>query len=176
MDILRFYAEENERPTVDTLFEISAHWSQLVVTMASEFQKFFQSEQYKTGKPIPPELLPPSPMEVDSETRLQDPFSLEDWIKSNQEAIDTKGKMSIFGEDHQLQVFVLGHGESKLVSEVAQMWIWQMRGESQVQVGHTTHKLVRDDSLLVPIWKSVAVSQERGSYSLVSYQEPYKAV
>ena len=36
----RFYAEENGRPTVDTLFEISAHWSQLVVTMASEFQKW----------------------------------------------------------------------------------------------------------------------------------------
>ena len=46
----------------------------------------------------------PSPIEVDTQTQVQDPICLTTWIQNNLTEINKCGKVSIFGDGHQLQV------------------------------------------------------------------------
>jgi 3-hydroxyanthranilate 3,4-dioxygenase len=174
LDGLRFHVvSENGIQTTESLYECWFQWNENRARMAEFFDEFFASEQFKTGKPVPGVIPDKSPIEIDSQTSLGDPFSLKDWIATNRQQIDADGKLAVFDRSkHQLQVFIYGRGENTDCAETAETWIWQMEGESRVKVGSHEFALNNDDSLLVPVGLRFTVTQKLGSVAFVCYQVP----
>jgi len=55
-----------------------------------------------------------------------DPFSLEDWLKRNQQVIDHMGKLSLFGGSYRSQIIVYGPGEDETIHEDEDTLLWQL--------------------------------------------------
>lgn len=175
IDGLRFYVDDaGGKPTVTPLYEAWFHWETGKYRMPDYITAFKASEQYKTGKPIAGTIRDPCPIEVDTQTALGDPFSLKEWIARHRQQIDSSGKMAVFDPtSHQLQVFVYGCGENADCFQREDTWIWQMEGDSKVDVGESKHCTLKlDDSLLVPKGSRFSVNQAQGSLALVVCQIP----
>lgn len=177
IDGLRFYTTgEDGTPLTTALFEVWFQWDENKQNMGHYFNQFYNSEQYKTGRPIPGAIAEKSPLDVDSETVVESPFNLSEWIENNASTIDSTGRLALFDpQHHQLQVFVYGKGEIADCFDDAETWIWQMKGDSLVTFASTAHRLVQDDSILVPPGQRFCVSHDQeGSWALVCSQVPYQ--
>ncbi|XP_006815035.1 3-hydroxyanthranilate 3,4-dioxygenase-like [Saccoglossus kowalevskii] len=172
LDGLRYYVEG----TTDSLYEKWFHCTDLGTQLVPVINAFFESEQYKTGKPIPEELPDKPPVELDSDVSVEMPFSLRGWIEKNKEEIQSKGYKKIFADHYQHSITVWGSGEEKGGSDVAEIWMWQLEGKSELVVGDekTKYEVNKDDIVLVPQgWKYTA-NRGDGSLCLVCFQDPTK--
>lgn len=68
------------------------------------FARFVESEQAKTGKPIPGTIPKTPPIILNSKIKLEDPFNLWEWLKENRTQLDKKGSIQLFGDPYQFQV------------------------------------------------------------------------
>ncbi|KAK2157237.1 hypothetical protein LSH36_195g07026 [Paralvinella palmiformis] len=175
-DGLRYFVEENGKPTDQLLYEKWFYCEDLGTQLAPIINGFFQSEQHKTGKPIPGTIAETIPLTLDMNTELVPPFSLNNWMKTHNAQLDDNGKLALFDCDkHQFQVYIFGKGENSDKSDVAEAWLWQQIGESAIEVDGNKYVLKRDDSLLIPVGKRFTVSQTEGCRTLVCYQDQTKA-
>lgn len=173
-DGLRYYIEKDGVATLDSLYEDWFYCVDLGSQLAPIIKAFFASEQYKTGKPgTIPEICP---LVLDTERSVEAPFSLRDWIKKHSAEIDQNGRLPVFNTDnYQFQVYVYGKGEIVDQHSIAEAWIWQWEGDSDVSFGSNKYTLHEGDSLLVPVGQQFCVAQQSGSHSLVCYQDPTKS-
>ncbi|XP_064622844.1 3-hydroxyanthranilate 3,4-dioxygenase-like [Lineus longissimus] len=173
-DGLRYYYEENGKPTLNSLYEKWFYCDDLGTQLAPVIKGFFASEQFKTGKPLPGTIPENPPITLDSKRKLTDPFSLQEWIKANREKIDCDGHKSIFGHDFQFEVDIYGKGENSGQCDTAEIWIWQLEGSSSVSSCGKTYDLKKDDSLLIPVGECYTATRPEGSLALICYQDPRK--
>lgn len=175
-DMLRYFVERDGQLSSEILYDMTFHWAVARERMPEFFQRFFNSEEHRTGRPLPGTLSDPRALTVDSDSVLQTPFNLREWMHNNRQKINADGKLAVFDtRNHQLQVFVYGRGENSDCSDVAETWIWQLEGNSVVRSEEEHFTLNQDDSLLVPVGKKFTVTQDASSFALVTYQDPRKA-
>uniref|UniRef100_A0A8D2M5Y7 3-hydroxyanthranilate 3,4-dioxygenase n=1 Tax=Zonotrichia albicollis TaxID=44394 RepID=A0A8D2M5Y7_ZONAL len=99
MDGLRYYVGES----TDVLFEKWFHCEDLGTQLIPIIQEFFNSRQYKTGKPNPDELLKETPFPLNS-TSVMEPFSFSSWLNDHRCEIKQKKSLSMFGDNFETEV------------------------------------------------------------------------
>ncbi|XP_015713026.1 3-hydroxyanthranilate 3,4-dioxygenase isoform X2 [Coturnix japonica] len=110
--------------------------------------RFFNSRQYKTGKPNPEELLKETPFPLNC-TSVMKPFSFQDWLNDHRGEIHQKQSLSVFGDAFETEVIVYGPGTTEKSKKSSDIWIWQLEGASTVTMDGKTLTLAAGDSLLV---------------------------
>ncbi|XP_029420693.1 3-hydroxyanthranilate 3,4-dioxygenase isoform X2 [Nannospalax galili] len=133
--------------------------------------RFFHSEQYRTGKPNPDQLLkePPFPLSTRS---VMDPMSLKVWLDGHHGELQSGTSISLFGDTYETQVIAHGQGSSKGLAQDVDVWLWQLEGSSVVTMGGQCETLAPDDSLLVPAGTSYVWEQAQDSVALSVTQDP----
>uniref|UniRef100_A0A0D9RJN9 3-hydroxyanthranilate 3,4-dioxygenase n=2 Tax=Chlorocebus sabaeus TaxID=60711 RepID=A0A0D9RJN9_CHLSB len=167
LDGLRYYVGD----TMDVLFEKWFYCKDLGTQLAPIIQEFFSSEQYRTGKPIPDQLLkePPFPLSTRS---IMEPMSLEAWLDSHRRELQAGAPLSLFGDTYETQVTAYGQGSSEGLRQNVDVWLWQLEGSSVVTMGGQHLSLAPDDSLLVLAGTSYAWERTQGSVALSVTQDP----
>nr|XP_020011475.1 3-hydroxyanthranilate 3,4-dioxygenase [Castor canadensis] len=167
LDGLRYYVGD----TVDVLFEKWFYCKDLGTQLAPIIQEFFCSEQYRTGKPIPDQLLkePPFPLSTRS---IMEPMSLKAWLDGHHRELKAGTSLSLFGDTYETQVIAHGQGSSKGPGQDVDIWLWQLEGSSTVMIGEQHLNLTSDDSLLVPAGSSYVWERAQGSLALSVTQDP----
>ncbi|PVD25825.1 hypothetical protein C0Q70_13488 [Pomacea canaliculata] len=171
-DGLRFYQEKDGKLTTDVLYEEWFHCEDLGSQLTPAIKKFFASEQYKTGKPIPGTILENPPVELNVDIALEDPFKLKTWIAENHSQLDEDGFIPVYGDPYQFQVTVYGKGKNTGKCDTAETFIWQIEGSSNVTVEGKEFTLEKNDTLLIRVGKEYKAKRPSGSVSLICYQDP----
>lgn len=87
------------------------------------FNRYFASEQHKTGKPVPGFLGKP-PYELDQETVVIEPFDLRQWVEKNRKDIEFHQYKRMFDEEFQFQVFAYSGLKITDRCDIAETWFW----------------------------------------------------
>ncbi|XP_009089377.2 3-hydroxyanthranilate 3,4-dioxygenase [Serinus canaria] len=144
MDGLRYYVGES----TDVLFEKWFHCEDLGTQLIPIIQEFFNSRQYKTGKPNPDEPLKETPFPLNS-TSAMEPFSFSSWLNDHRGEIKQKKSLSMFGDNFETEAIAYGPGITEKSKKNSDIWIWQLEGTSTVAMDGKTLTLSAGDSLLV---------------------------
>ncbi|KAJ8308617.1 hypothetical protein KUTeg_013491 [Tegillarca granosa] len=171
-DGLRYYVEEDGKPTLNSLYEEWFHCVDLGTQLGPVIKRFFASEQCKTGKPIPGTIPENPPVILDSKRKVEEPFNLHKWLSENKEELHKKGCLNLFGKGYQFQVDVYGQGENTSKCDNAETFIWQLEGQSKVTVEGKEYNLKKDDNLLVRKGQTYTAVRESGSIQLICFQDP----
>ncbi|XP_012028175.2 3-hydroxyanthranilate 3,4-dioxygenase isoform X2 [Ovis aries] len=133
--------------------------------------RFFSSEQYRTGKPNPDQLLkePPFPLSTRS---VMEPMCLEAWLDGHRKELQAGTSLSLFGDTYESQVMIHGQGSSKGLRRDVDVWLWQLEGSSVVTMEGQRLSLTPDDSLLVPAGTLYGWERGQGSVALSVTQDP----
>ncbi|XP_078505817.1 3-hydroxyanthranilate 3,4-dioxygenase [Lissotriton helveticus] len=145
MDGLRYYVGDS----TDVLYENWFYCGNLGTQLLPIIEAFFISEQHKTGKPNPEELLKETPFPFNT-TKVMEPFSFKSWIDSHRKELLQKKSLNIFENKYETEAVVYGPGISDGVNTEVDIWIWQLEGESIVTVNGKSQTLMANDSLLIP--------------------------
>ncbi|KAM5292939.1 3-hydroxyanthranilate 3,4-dioxygenase [Ctenodactylus gundi] len=167
LDGLRYYVGD----TTDVLFEKWFHCTDLGTQLAPIIQEFFRSEQYRTGRPIPDQLLkqPPFPLSTRS---VMEPLSLKAWLDGHRRELQAGASLSLFGDTYETQVTAHGQGSGRDPGRDVDVWLWQLEGSSVVTMGGQRLDLAPDASLLVPAGTSYSWERAPGSVALSVTQDP----
>ncbi|XP_004582823.2 3-hydroxyanthranilate 3,4-dioxygenase [Ochotona princeps] len=167
LDGLRYYVDN----TTDVLYEKWFYCEDLGTQLAPIIQEFFRSEQHRTGKPIPEQLLkePPFPL---STRPVMEPMSLEAWLDSHRSKLQAGTSLSLFGDSYETQVIAHGQGSSRGPRLHVDVWLWQLEGSSVVIMGGQRLSLSPDDSLLVPAGSTYSWERAQDSIALSVTQDP----
>ncbi|XP_054421798.1 3-hydroxyanthranilate 3,4-dioxygenase isoform X2 [Pteronotus mesoamericanus] len=167
LDGLRYYIGD----TTDVLFEKWFYCEDLGTQLAPIIQEFFSSEQHRTGKPNPDQLLKETPFPLSTRS-VMEPMSLEAWLDSHRRELQGGTPLSLFGDTYETQVIIYGQGSSKGPRQDVDLWLWQLEGSSMVTVGGQRLSLTPDESLLVPAGTEYAWERGQGSVALAVTQDP----
>ncbi|XP_061225692.1 3-hydroxyanthranilate 3,4-dioxygenase isoform X3 [Neopsephotus bourkii] len=110
--------------------------------------RFFNSRQYRTGKPNPDEILKETPFPLNF-TSVMEPFSFRGWLNDHRGEIRQKKSLSLFGDNFETEVIAYGPGTTEKSKKNSDIWIWQLEGTSTVTMDGKTLTLSAGDSLLV---------------------------
>nr|KAF6307928.1 3-hydroxyanthranilate 3,4-dioxygenase [Myotis myotis] len=167
LDGLRYYVGN----TTDVLFEKWFYCEDLGTQLAPIIQEFFSSEQHRTGKPIPDQLLMDTPFPLSTRS-VMEPMSLEAWLAGHRKELQGGASLNLFGDTYETQVIVHGQGSSKGWKQNVDMWLWQLEGSSVVTMGGQHLSLTPDESLLVPARTEYSWERGQGSVALAVTQDP----
>ncbi|KAK1333116.1 hypothetical protein QTO34_006653 [Cnephaeus nilssonii] len=144
LDGLRYYIGN----TTDVLFEKWFYCEDLGTQLAPIIQEFFSSEQHRTGKPIPDQLLMDTPFPLSTRS-VMEPMSLEAWLAGHRKELQGGTSFSLFGDTYETQ-----------------------EGSSVVTMGGQHLSLSPDESLLVPARTEYSWERGQGSVALAVTQDP----
>lgn len=167
LDGLRYYVGDS----TDVLFEKWFYCEDLGTQLVPIIQEFFNSEQHRTGKPIPAQLLPEPPFAL-STRAVAEPLVLGTWLDEHRRELQGAAPLSLFGDTYETQVLALGQGDSEYPAQDVDMWLWQLEGSSVVTMGGQRLGLAMDDSLLVPAGTACSWARAPGSVALAVTQNP----
>ncbi|XP_040080637.1 3-hydroxyanthranilate 3,4-dioxygenase isoform X2 [Oryx dammah] len=102
LDGLRYYVGD----TTDVLFEKWFYCEDLGTQLAPIIQEFFSSEQYRTGKPKPDQLLKEPPFALSTRS-VMEPVCLEAWLAGHRKELQAGTPLSLFGDTYESQVRLL---------------------------------------------------------------------
>ncbi|XP_069092813.1 3-hydroxyanthranilate 3,4-dioxygenase isoform X2 [Pleurodeles waltl] len=121
VDGLRYYVGDS----TDVLYEKWFYCENLGTQLKPVIEAFFNSQQHKTGKPNPEELLKEDPFPFNT-TKVMAPFSFKSWLDSHRQELLQKKSLSIFGSNVETEAVVYGPGVSDGVNTEVDIWIWQL--------------------------------------------------
>ncbi|RXN01265.1 hypothetical protein EOD39_7334 [Acipenser ruthenus] len=98
-DGLRYYVDNSTA----VLFERWFYCENLGVQLAPIISEFFSSEQYRTGKPNPEELLKQTPFPFNS-THVMTPFCFKEWIDKHRQELSRRPSLDMFGVQFETEV------------------------------------------------------------------------
>lgn len=175
-DGLRYFVEEGGQMTLESLYEEWFYCSDLGTQLPPVIQRYFASVQHQTGKPVEGTISTNPPVTLDDKVEVEDPIVLKDFINTHRDQLNNGGKVAVYDLDkYQFQVYMFGAGSQSHISHTADTWMWQLEGESHVEVDGDVYHLTCGDSLLIVKDKQSVISQSPGSVSLVCWQDPTKA-
>ncbi|RWS31212.1 3-hydroxyanthranilate 3:4-dioxygenase-like isoform X2 [Leptotrombidium deliense] len=111
MDALRYYVDDTSQ---EILFERWFHCEDLGTQLAPIIREFFNSEEFKSGKPKGDSVNPTPPWSPNDEITVQNAFSLREWIEDRREKIIKNGFLPLFPGDYTSQVIVFGPGSHRV--------------------------------------------------------------
>ncbi|XP_065609399.1 3-hydroxyanthranilate 3,4-dioxygenase isoform X2 [Cyrtonyx montezumae] len=167
MDGLRYYVGTS----TNVLFERWFHCEDLGTQLAPIIQEFFNSRQYKTGKPNPDELLKEMPFPLNC-TSVMEPFSFQGWLNDHRGEINQKQSLNVFGDTFETEVVAYGPGTNEKSKKNSDIWIWQLEGTSTVIMDGKTLTLAAGDSLLVRAQCSYCWKRTEECVALYIAQDP----
>jgi len=138
-----------------------------------QFKEFEASEAAKQPQEWPESkrLVP-----QDRETAVPDPFSLEDFLLTNQDKLADGELIPLFPADHpdkEFQICVAGGpSEQSQPSSNCETWLYQIRGIAHVAVQGGTLPLTEGCCCTVSAGTSYDVSRSAGSVGLVVQANP----
>ncbi|XP_013777185.1 3-hydroxyanthranilate 3,4-dioxygenase-like isoform X2 [Limulus polyphemus] len=162
LDCLRYFVDN----TTEVLFERWFYCEDLGRQLAPIIQEYIESQQYKTGLPVPGTITETPPFKPDNQRSLEAPFSLRKWIDNNIEEINRTGYKQLFEGRYESKVFIIGLGQQTRSSSHAETFLWQWAGMAQVEVDNHIYKLKEDHSMLIPIGKTWIIRNEAGALTL----------
>lgn len=148
-DGLRYFVSD----TTEVLFERWFTCTDLGSQLKPIIEEFFASEEHRTGRPGQAKEGSEPAWQPDSDTQVDNPFNLQDWLDSNRRKIRSSGSQALFPHPrYQSTVSVLGLGQgSREISSTTETFLWQLEGSATVTYGAGVEvRLKRDDTLLVP--------------------------
>ncbi|XP_051868989.1 3-hydroxyanthranilate 3,4-dioxygenase isoform X1 [Pristis pectinata] len=167
LDALRYYVGNS----TDVLFEKWFYCMDLGTQLAPVIKEFFDSEEYKTGKPNPDKLRKELPFCINTVSTVMEPFLLKDWLRSHSQDIKMKQVVDMFGDYFETQTAVFGSGQSEDKGN-ADSWLWQLEGTSLVVMDGKTTNLTAGDSLLIPLKTKYTWKRAEGTIALRVIQDP----
>ncbi|XP_078675341.1 3-hydroxyanthranilate 3,4-dioxygenase-like isoform X1 [Branchiostoma floridae x Branchiostoma belcheri] len=167
-DGLRYFVDG----TTERLYEKWFHCTDLGAELKPIIEGYFNSTQFKTGKPIPEELQAILPFELDIKTVVMKPFPLKDWIQEHRRDMDEDGGVSMFGEKFQFETRMFGSGKAEGSNATAETWLWQLEGEAKVTVGDQVHNLAAHNSLLIAPGQLYRYEGTEGAVCMANLQDP----
>ncbi|KAB0379784.1 hypothetical protein FD755_007568 [Muntiacus reevesi] len=140
LDGLRYYVGD----TTDVLYEKWFYCEDLGTQLAPIIQEFFSSEQYRTGKPNPDQLLkePPFPLSTRS---VMEPMCLEAWLDGHRKELQAGTPLSLFGDTYESQ-HSLGSQEGEIfggegwVESCTETQSWEVGAEAQLLDGQRSRQ------------------------------------
>ncbi|XP_073409553.1 3-hydroxyanthranilate 3,4-dioxygenase [Dendrobates tinctorius] len=166
-DGLRYYVENS----TEVLFEKWFHCKDLGVELAPIIKEFFNSKQYKTGKPDPDQVPEKIPCELNTES-VMEPFSFQNWLDSHCLGIQKKSHAQLFEGRYETKATVYGAGETAESTLHTDTWIWQLEGSSAVAAGDRVLTLEAGDSVLVPEQSAFSWRRHEGCVAFCIHMEP----
>eukprot|EP00062_Callorhinchus_milii_P008031 gi/632950281/ref/XP_007890629.1/ PREDICTED: 3-hydroxyanthranilate 3,4-dioxygenase isoform X1 [Callorhinchus milii] len=166
-DGLRYYVEDS----TDVLYEKWFYCEDLGTQLGPIINEFFRSEQYKTGKPNPDELMKKIPFCINTISTVMKPFSFQDWINQHRQELKDTKIVGVFGDQFETKTVVYGSGESEEKANV-DTWIWQLEGTSDVSMNGKTICLTTGSSLLIPLKSKYLWKRAEGCIALYIVQDP----
>ncbi|XP_058880704.1 3-hydroxyanthranilate 3,4-dioxygenase isoform X1 [Acipenser ruthenus] len=166
-DGLRYYVDNSTA----VLFERWFYCENLGVQLAPIISEFFSSEQYRTGKPNPEELLKQTPFPFNS-THVMTPFCFKEWIDKHRQELSRRPSLDMFGVQFETETMLYGDGESEGCKPYADIWIWQLEGTSRVTLGEESVTLSAGDSYLIPGQNKYQWKRSEGCIALYVVQDP----
>ncbi|KAM4040729.1 3-hydroxyanthranilate 3,4-dioxygenase [Anomaloglossus baeobatrachus] len=166
-DGLRFYVEN----TTEVLFEKWFHCKDLGVELAPIIKEYFNSKQYKTGKPDPDQIPAEIPFKLNTE-KVMEPFSFQNWLDAHCLGIGKQKHVPMFENRYETKALVYGAGETVESTSHTDTWIWQMEGSSAVAVGEKVLTLATGDSLLLPKQSTFSWKRHEGCVAFCIRMEP----
>lgn len=166
-DGLRYYVDNSTA----VLFERWFYCENLGVQLAPIISEFFSSEQYRTGKPNPEELLKQTPFPFNS-THVMTPFCFKEWIDKHRQELSRRPCLDMFGVQFETETVLYGDGESEGCKPYADIWIWQLEGTSQVTLCEESVTLSVGDSYLIPGQNKYQWKRSEGCIALYVVQDP----
>ncbi|XP_072121118.1 3-hydroxyanthranilate 3,4-dioxygenase-like isoform X2 [Mobula birostris] len=167
LDALRYYVENS----TDVLFEKWFYCKDLGTQLPPIMREFFNSEEYRTGRPNPDNLRKELPFCINNVSTVMEPFLLRDWISTHRQDIKIKQVVDLFGDYFETQTAVFGSGQSE-DKGTADSWIWQLEGTSVVVMDGKSTNLTAGDSLLVPVQTKYTWKRAEGTVALRVIQDP----
>ncbi|XP_068135811.1 3-hydroxyanthranilate 3,4-dioxygenase [Hyperolius riggenbachi] len=165
-DGLRYYVGDS----AEVLFEKWFYCSDLGTQLGPIINEFFNSKQYKTGKPEPDQISQlPFPL---STVKVMEPFSFQSWLDEHRSDIVQKNGLSLFADEHETKAAIYGSGESNHSASDTDSWIWQLEGSSVVSVCDKMLTLTSGDSLLIPEQTQFLWKRQMGSIAFYMSQDP----
>nr|DBA27198.1 TPA: hypothetical protein GDO54_011366 [Pyxicephalus adspersus] len=143
-DGLRYYVDNS----TEVLFERWFYCTDLGIQLAPVINEFFNSRQYKTGRPDP-DWTPQLPFPLNTE-KVMEPFSFQSWLDKHRSEIIKRKHLPLFADHHETEAAMYGSGESKHDASGTDTWIWQLEGSSVIILGDKAVQLSNGDSLLIP--------------------------
>lgn len=169
LDCLRYFVDD----TKEVLFESWFHCEDLGQQLKTIVQEYFESQQYKTGLPIPGTITENPPFKPDNQQSLEDPFSLRQWVENNLEEINKTGYKQLFGGRFEMKAFIFGLGQQTRSFSHAETFLWQWAGIAQVEVDNHVYELKEDHSILIPIGKTWIITNASGALTLSLAIDPH---
>ncbi|KAM6997571.1 3-hydroxyanthranilate 3,4-dioxygenase [Tautogolabrus adspersus] len=166
-DCLRYYVDNS----TDLLFERWFYCENLGTQLVPVIKEFMESEQCRTGKPVPGETFRDPPFQMNP-INVMSPFSFKVWLDEHRPALTSTGQVDMFGEQFETQVTVFGGGRTESSVQTSDVWIWQMEGSSAVTMNQQEFRLSAGDSLLIHEHQQYEWTREEGTVALFVVQNP----
>jgi 3-hydroxyanthranilate 3,4-dioxygenase len=155
IDGLRYYTKDFSA----VLYEEWFHCIDLGVELKPVIERFFSSDEYKSGIPKPSAERKPCPVAIDVTTELTPPVKLAKVVEDAKSKAQN-GDTSVFslydkGEFRLVVLTPQSFSNYKQTSTDCEVWLWQWEGSSSLSVDpDTVSSLNADDCLLLPIPKA----------------------
>lgn len=133
------------------LYEEWFFCTDLGVQLKPVINRFFASEQHKTGKPLPGTILEAPPVKIDVTRDAGHAFNLKGWVDRNRSDLQMHGKKSLnaVGE-FKIEYYYGDRCNNESHQWSGETWIWQLAGQSHVKTDSgSSVDLAKGDSLLV---------------------------
>lgn len=181
-DCLRWYMPSlPDTPT--PLYEEFFHCLDLGVQLKPVIQRFYASEQHKTGFPIEGTITSNPPITPNSDIDIPSPFNVKQWIQENAQRIASSklGFEDLSTEKEFKIVFHAGTNSSPSIFKTgeAEAWIWQWQDSSKILQKKTNlddensgefeepQKLEAGECTLIPAGTSFKIEQSESSQLFV---------
>ncbi|UJR25981.1 hypothetical protein I4U23_007329 [Adineta vaga] len=130
LDCLRYYQDQS----TNRLFERWFHTTDLGIQLKPVIKEFFSSDEYRTGKPKADSYLQDPPVKNNEKIKLDNPFSLNDWLDQHKEELIHGHPISLFPDRFQTRVWAFPKGEHMINCSTGDVWLWQHKGNSTAKI------------------------------------------
>ncbi|KAG8186649.1 hypothetical protein JTE90_014725 [Oedothorax gibbosus] len=166
-DCIRYYVENSEEILYEKWF-----YCESLEAFGPLIKEYFESEAYRTGKPLPGSISSDKPLKQDFHRKLDQPFSLRKWLEQNKTEIDTLKKKTLFGENYVSRIHILGEGIHYPDTDVPETFLWQIEGSSIIDIEKKEYNLCTNQTILVPANKNYILKSDASSRILSVIMNP----
>eukprot|EP00050_Salpingoeca_kvevrii_P010407 m.8207 g.8207 ORF g.8207 m.8207 type:complete len:367 (+) comp2835_c0_seq2:187-1287(+) len=165
-DGLRYYCKDGSNKP---LWEAWFHCEDLGTQLEPVIKQFFSSKAHETGIPDPDHVADSPPINLDTETTVHKPFSINEWLESHKDEL-AKGPVAMFDKGEFKVMVVSGAQAFSSAPAGHEVWLWQYRGSSELfkpesddEESHPAATFAEGDVVILPpdyqhLWKQGADS------------------
>lgn len=169
--LVYFVHDKDDQPTSEKLYEKYFHCMDLGSQLAPIIRAFFASEQYRTGRPIPEDLVASPAVLPNPHVRCGQPRALKELLSERLTGVGDDGAELLPGYGCQSSFRGFGEGRCRVGEPDGEVWIWVLEGEATAkgEDGRVT-ELRENDTVLVERGKTFELIRQKGA-AVVTYSQ-----